>query len=453
MTKVDKNAYAPQSSNTSIFENDAPSALRFTKVNIQAHLAQRTASPFTVMHMIAFLSTILVYRSRLALLPLPNKASEFLSSLDRTPQGFNCSGLAPSGSERHAEMASRAAQGIADLVDAYHPRNMLPVTPIVGFALYQATFLGVYALHFPYVNAHGARQSGYPGNLLASFADPVVMGHTALTALVGMRAVLPAANNWIRILSRLHRYYELAMLRVDGKPASLPSLADHNQAATNGHNTYHAHHESSRPNEAYINFAHTLRHLANLDVSTESQGFGLVAPHHPASSGPSSTWEHRSRGSLASSSDAGSADRTPNPASNNTSRPADSWTAINSAITSEHGTTRLGSASTQQLPPSTGGGQLPPIAPDAEHRSPLDKGSFASTSLPPLYQLAAAAEQNSRVQGPCMPVMAQEGGREPVASTVLFGGEDVALFIEGKTVEESDVLHGNGWLAKIWKTG
>ena len=100
----------------------------------------------------------------------------------------------------------KAARDIIDLVQACQARGMLVETPILGFGLYTAAFVGLYASNFPHMDPEGYMCGK------ATNPDDAASGQQAarkaLEMIGQMRSRLPMASNWFRTCHRVHRYYE-----------------------------------------------------------------------------------------------------------------------------------------------------------------------------------------------------------------------------------------------------
>ena len=474
------------------FSRTMPRALRLTKVNIQAHLAQRTSSPFTLLHTLHALSTMILHRSCLPFLP-------FHSSAPAGPPGYDASTYETTNrspkiwAESSTELFD-ATHGVADLLTAYQPRKMLTETPIVGFTLYLVAFLGVYVLHFPHMDVV-SHTSVTPPHMAPKVMNQLAAAK-ALTALVGMRDHLPLASDWIRTIHRLHQFYNDATSSPVGRilrhpdgigngVALMPSSAG--AGISNGAKKANARLplREHPPDEDTTNdlnaLTSMLRALGDLDAHLSTKvndhpdhSSSSIATTAPTPVVPTNDRTCPSRLSFTSSSDSSS--KVPAAA---TARPAESWTAINSGVKAEPGTLpalpRTPESANQALCDSTpndaADGPRPfsrSGLPAADKHSSYASRAALSASLPPLYQLAAAAEQDSQQQQQQQQRRQEQQQQQPrppqgrhyaeLAATarMSLSGDDVAAFIDGGPLEESGAIRGagwrsEGWLAEIWK--
>ena len=392
------------------------------------------------MHALHALCTILLHRETLPFLPLhsagpngPTGDNTVLTRVSRprpTPT--------PGFWHDAAAQLFEAARAIADIAAAYHPRKMLAETPLVGFALYQASLLAVYTLHFPHMDPSG-------GASLHAAAP------RALAALVAMRALWPQATDWLRTVHRLHRYYERAAAASRRTDAHTARFFDHaaNQPS-NGPTRLLPLRDTHAP--ADDDLARALHDLARFDAPD-------APPPHPPDASPRTPAAHRPahRPSFAGSSDTTASSRTsattaashPSTAAT-ASQPSDAWTPVNSTSHS----TSLGPAERD----AGAGGRASPYAPPPPHVvSPAV--TAAASGLPPLYQLAAVVvedsqqllQQQHRQRGdvPTPTPLTPPRGYED-AARMAWAGDDVVFFVEGRGLEEGRAVGGAGWRAQGW---
>lgn len=171
---------------------------------------------YTVMHVVYFLSVIVLHRAYLPFLPL--RCSEPAGPLDE-PTYSRDKYAAPEGFWRDsAREVFRAARQVMDLATACQERGVLVESPLVGFALYHAALMGVYAAHFGQMDVEGmltARRpstdvtnSGSSSSSSSSSSSPApAPARRSLEILRDMRPRLKMAVGWFRTLNRLHSYY------------------------------------------------------------------------------------------------------------------------------------------------------------------------------------------------------------------------------------------------------
>ncbi|KAL5338851.1 fungal-specific transcription factor domain-containing protein [Aspergillus crustosus] len=160
---------------------------------------KNTIPPYTIMHLVYFLSVIVLHRAYVPFLPV--RCSEPIGPLD---EPLERTGM-PDGFWRDsARELFAAARQLIDLVVTCQQRGVLVENPLIGFAIYNAAFVGIYAAHFPQMDLDGALAP-------VPRSDPQSQGQAqsrkALDILRDMRPRLKMAAGWFRTLNRLHSYF------------------------------------------------------------------------------------------------------------------------------------------------------------------------------------------------------------------------------------------------------
>ena len=421
-----------------------PRAQRLTKANIQAHLAQRTASAFTLLHALETMSLIVSHRSSLPFLPLAWLRPSSPPHHDWLPPYSAHRSSPPSEYWNGAtEQLFKAARQFGELIAAYQPRKMLIQTPLVAFTLYLAAFCGVYALHFPHMDVGGYIKD-----------DPQLLDRI-LESLADMRDHLHIAVDWFQTLNRLHNYYDQVRMAIHSNV--IGAAPDVNGRA----NSIHAPSPLREPFQpAAGGHPHVLAGLGRKLRALSGSDDPAVAEHadSPAFSIAHLRTRERSTPSASINNSPESLIKEP---AQLPSRQADSWTAVNSSGTAEPS---LASPPAHPSPMHYSAPRLP-----QSREAPSTPA--ASVALPPLYQLATAAVEDSQhalppprrqAQSPVQrprPEYPPSAGLPPsleAAMRLPLGGDDVVCFVEGRRLREGAALHagpgwrGEGWLAEIW---
>ncbi|KAL4786794.1 fungal-specific transcription factor domain-containing protein [Aspergillus varians] len=172
--------------------------LHYSPRNTDTHiLYKNTLPPYTVMQLVYFLSVIVLHRTYMPFLPV--RCTEPIGPLD---EPMDKAGM-PEGFWRDsARELFSAARQLMELVVTCQDRGVLVENPLVGFAIYNAAFVGIYAAHFPQMDLDGALAPVYRG-------DPQGPIHSrkALDILREMRPRLKMAAGWFRTLNRLNSYF------------------------------------------------------------------------------------------------------------------------------------------------------------------------------------------------------------------------------------------------------
>lgn len=117
-----------------------PRDLTLSKANISAHITSRTSTPYTLMHSLHSLCSIMLHREYVPFIPL--RCSKPQGPLDPPlfpPDQYE---IPPGFWEDSARECFKAARDLIDLLRTCQEWDVLVETPIVGFATYTAAFVG-----------------------------------------------------------------------------------------------------------------------------------------------------------------------------------------------------------------------------------------------------------------------------------------------------------------------
>ncbi|KAI9373576.1 fungal-specific transcription factor domain-containing protein [Aspergillus egyptiacus] len=200
--------------------------LQYSPRNTNTHIMfvhKHTLSPYTVMHLVYFLSVIVLHRAYMPFLPV--RCTEPVGPLD---EPVDKTGM-PDGFWRESvRELFAAARQLMDLVATCQERGALVENPLVGFAIYNAAFVGIYGAHFPQMDLDGA--------LAPAYRDPQSQGQAltrnSLEILREMRPRLKMAAGWFRTLNRLHSYF--SKVKRDFRRNSRKEMLPHDPADPNG---------------------------------------------------------------------------------------------------------------------------------------------------------------------------------------------------------------------------
>ncbi|KAH7370341.1 fungal-specific transcription factor-like protein, partial [Rhexocercosporidium sp. MPI-PUGE-AT-0058] len=129
------------------FHDALPSNLAYTEANLSAHIEKRNATTYASLHTLYSLCLIMLHREYIPFIPIrcekpigPLDEPTFPEDKYKTPPGFW---------EESAEGIMKASRDIVDIVKTCQEDNALPESPLIGFAIYQAAFVCLYAANFP----------------------------------------------------------------------------------------------------------------------------------------------------------------------------------------------------------------------------------------------------------------------------------------------------------------
>jgi hypothetical protein len=396
------------------FNNDMPRSFRLTKANSQAHLAQHTSPPFTLLHTAYSVCQIVLLRDFLPFAPI-----FYLSPSDLDENEFQVSATHTQGWYGNTiRDLFKTAHDFLELVQICRTRRLLPTTPIMGFAIYLVSMVGIYAIHFPQMDSEGlvCGKDQEPNVIFERQVATV----EALQILSTIRALLPLAEHWFRTLHRLHKYYRQLVNEYKINPQSIPRPSSASSRNFPGPNRNLA---LTEPNSKERMDA--IRCLDGLfkDLGTtedENIAFSISRDGDPVKF------------------PTGYREPTPLP-----QPPADTWNAVNNVSRSDpyYGN------STQQ-PYSQPYGNRSQPSPPKSNNSPAYDGNHSSPYPPPPNTLPPiATNSNPLTTYPPTPSSAASKHITSIA-TLTFSGEDVANFVDAKSDDEIATIQASWDLIK-----
>ncbi|KAF7595108.1 hypothetical protein BBP40_007312 [Aspergillus hancockii] len=214
------------------FQDGLSRNLQYSTRNTDTHIMYKNnLPPYTLMHVVYFLSVLVLHRAYIPFLPV--RCAEPVGPLDEPLfPGEKAGGPDGFWRESARELFSAARQ-MMDLVITCQDRGVLVENPLVGFAVYNAAFIGIYAAHFPHMDPEGILSSKP-----TSIGDGNQQGQTqtrkALDILREMRARLKMARGWFRTLNRLHSYFSKVKQEFRRHSRKFDSFPDILDIQTNG---------------------------------------------------------------------------------------------------------------------------------------------------------------------------------------------------------------------------
>lgn len=177
--------------------------LQYSPRNTDTHIMYKnTLAPYMVMHVAYFLSVMILHRANLPFLPL--RCNEPAGPLDEPPFPAEKTGTPDGFWRESARELFKAGRQMTDLVLTCQERGMLVENPLVGFAVYNAALLGIYAAHFPHMDPEGVL-APKPGSITEHQGQ--LQARKGLEILREMRMRLKMARGWFRTLHRMHSYF------------------------------------------------------------------------------------------------------------------------------------------------------------------------------------------------------------------------------------------------------
>lgn len=203
------------------FHDSLPSHLTFTEANLSAHIEQRNATTYASMHTLYFLCLIVLHREYIPFIPLRCEGPE--GPLDEPtfpPSKFNV----PSGFWRNsAEQIMKASRDIIEIVNTCQENNALPESPQIGFAVWQAAFVCVYAHYFPQMDTE--KHLVNPGRSLGNDSRKSDLPALTTRILSDMVPRLKMVKGYLRSIQKMHSYFHGVKQEFYGKFKRRPMQA------------------------------------------------------------------------------------------------------------------------------------------------------------------------------------------------------------------------------------
>ncbi len=187
------------------FHDSLPPSLTFTEANLSAHIEKRNATTYASMHTLYSLCLIMLHREYIPFIPLrcdkpqgPLDEPTFPKNRFNAPEGFW---------EDSAERMFKAAKDIVDVVRTCQDNNALPESPQIGFAVWQAAFVCVYAIHFDHMDTGRHLQNS---EVVDRKGDVRNKGYAGLTAKIldDMVPKLRMAKGYLKMIVKMHDYFQ-----------------------------------------------------------------------------------------------------------------------------------------------------------------------------------------------------------------------------------------------------
>jgi hypothetical protein len=187
------------------FHDALPSSLTFTDANLSAHIEKRNATTYASLHTLYFLCLIVLHREYIPFIPIrcekpvgPLDEPTFPKEKYKIPEGFW---------EESAQGIMKASRDIIRIVGVCQENDALPESPQIGFAVWQAAFVCVYAAYFPRMDT--ARWLTNEGVDRGNRDEMKTNGFPGLTKrLLGeMAPRLKMVKSYLRSINKMHDYF------------------------------------------------------------------------------------------------------------------------------------------------------------------------------------------------------------------------------------------------------
>lgn len=188
------------------FHDALPSNLTFTEANLSAHIEKRNATTYASLHTLYSLCQIMLHREYIPFIALrcekpqgPLDEPTFPKDKFQVPEGFW---------EESAQEMFKAARDIVELVRTCHDNNALPESPQVGFAIWQAAFVCVYAAHFEHMDTRYHLHEPQEPEQMNTVVKANYYDAFAVKLLKEMVPRLRMAGGYVKSLRKMHDYYQ-----------------------------------------------------------------------------------------------------------------------------------------------------------------------------------------------------------------------------------------------------
>jgi len=218
------------------FKASIPRQHTLTPQNTEAHVIRKSSTSYMLIHTVYLLCQLMLHREYVPFIPM--RCSKPEGPLDPPlfpPEQYS---VPPGYWNESARELFKAARDIIDLVRSCQEWDVLVETPIVGFAIYEVCFTGVYCLNFPWMDPGSSLSSSTPiadGGNTAGGQTQDRSGYEAvrkaMEILGQMRPKLTMADGWFRTVHRMYEYYRHIKRDYKKNVAALESSADSSDAS------------------------------------------------------------------------------------------------------------------------------------------------------------------------------------------------------------------------------
>lgn len=194
------------------FKASLPRQHTLTHQNTQAHIIRKTSTPYMLLHTVYLICQVMLHREYVPFIPL--RCSKPEGPLDPPlfpPEKYD---VPPGFWDASARECFKPAREIIDLVRSCQEWTALVETPIVGFAIYNVAFAGVYAINFPWMDTGSflstpvsGKGSQRPEGSKAEDHSGFEASRAALEMIGQMRTKVKMADGWFRTINRMYQYF------------------------------------------------------------------------------------------------------------------------------------------------------------------------------------------------------------------------------------------------------
>ncbi|OTB03338.1 hypothetical protein M426DRAFT_60650, partial [Hypoxylon sp. CI-4A] len=193
------------------FDEELPGTFTFSRSNYFKHENHQASSVYVLLHMLRSVCLIMLHREYIPFVPVRCKEPE--GPLDNPTFPKDKYGSPPEGFWLHsAEQVFKAARDIIDLIEICQRKDRLPQSTIVLFATWTASFVGLYAEHFPRMDTqrHMLDYEFEDSRQPESVPEVLRRGAVAFAyaTLHKMSMWLKMASTYVAILQQMDKYFD-----------------------------------------------------------------------------------------------------------------------------------------------------------------------------------------------------------------------------------------------------
>ena len=196
------------------FKSSLPRQHTLKRQNTQAHIGMKSSTPYALIHTVYLLCQIMLHREYVPFIPI--RCTKAAGPLDPPLFPTDKYDVPPQFWEDSARECFKSAREILDLIRSCQEWNALVETPIVGFAMYNVAFVGIYCINFPHMDPEGymctprfGDTGQRPSNTKLGESQGFEAARKSLEMIGTMRPKLHMADGWFKTINRMHRYFKL----------------------------------------------------------------------------------------------------------------------------------------------------------------------------------------------------------------------------------------------------
>jgi len=205
------------------FHDALPLSLTFTEANLSAHIEKRNATTYASLHTLYSLCLIVLHREYIPFIPI--RCKKPVGPLDEPTFPEDKYQIPPGFWEDSAQGIMKASRDIISIVSTCQENDALPESPQIGFAVWQAAFVSVYAAYFPHMDM--AKFLTTPGDA-RDLTEIRSKGCPGLTKRIlgEMAPRLKMVKAYLKSIAKMHNYFQDVFRNYYGKYKRKPVFGE-----------------------------------------------------------------------------------------------------------------------------------------------------------------------------------------------------------------------------------